>query len=475
MAFADQTFMRRIWTQWCVGLFLFMGSTLWLCAQIPQYGMSLVARPDPAKVGADVAFHLVVTNLSPFVLGTFQVTAFVEGAGTFQSATNSLGFATNQVSANGLTNTLYFEIPVLTNNQVADFRYTFRPTARGSIQQNLWIQSASTAFFATNYTTPLLAGVADLQVGFRSVPTGNLPGDLLACTITVTNRGPDRVEDVRLTNSWPEGFFLQGVDPSSLVLDRRSPEWVVLLGPMGVGEGRSVQIRFQPRAAGVFPWTARAGVPDFATTPGWIPEATARVTVVEPGPASFRVVMLGSNVFNRQTGLMQQRIRVENVGSNAVEAVRVMVRNSATGLFNAQGTNGAVPFVTLGEPMLPGEARDLWLQTFNPSRTPGPDPEVSGIDVPTPGGFQPETVPIPIERVVRNPDGTVGLEFPTQPGRRYVVRFGPGLRAKGELALPVQTATANRVQWLDWGPPLTPIPPADAASRFYEVLEVTWP
>lgn len=214
--------MRRTWIQWRVGLLLFLGSLFGLTAQIPQYGMALVARPDPAKVGSDVAFQLVVTNLSPFVLGTFQVTAFVEGAGTFQSATNVLGFATNQVSANGLTNTLYFEIPVLTNSQVADLRYTFRPTDRGSIEQSVWIQSASTAFFSTNYTTPLLAGVADLRVGFRSIPTGSLPGDLLSCIITVTNQGPDRAGDVRLTNSWPAGFVLQGVDPSGLVLDRRS-------------------------------------------------------------------------------------------------------------------------------------------------------------------------------------------------------------------------------------------------------------
>lgn len=467
--------MRRIWFHWLGGVLLFVGSFVGLRAQIPQYGMELLVRPNPAKVGSDVAFQLVITNLSPFVLGTFQVTAFVEGAGTFESATNVLGFATNQVSANGLTNTLFFEIPVLTNTQVADLRYTFRPAARGSIQQNIWIQSASTAFFSTNYTTPLLAGVADLRVGFRSIPTGSLPGDLLACIITVTNRGPDRAGDVRLTNSWPAGFVLQGVDPSSLVLDRRSPEWVVLLGALGVGEGRSVQVRFQPQAAGVFSWTARAGVPDFATTPGWIPEATTRVTVVEPGPGRFRVTTLAPSAFNRQTGLMQQRIRVENVGVNAVEAVRVMVRGGANGLQNAQGTNGVVPFVTLDEPLLPAEGRDVWLQTFNPARTPGPDPELSCVEVPVPGGFQPETVLVPVDRVVRNPDGTVGLEFPAMPGRRYTVRFGSGLGSRGQIALPVLTATANRIQWLDWGPPLTPIPPADAASRFYEVLEVTWP
>lgn len=467
--------MRRSWIHRLVGLLLFWGSLAGLRAQIPQYGMELVARPDPAKVGSDVSFQLVITNLSPFVLGTFQVTAFVEGAGNFQSATNVLGFATNQVSANGLTNTLYFEIPILTNNQVADLRYTFRPTTRGSIHQNLWIQSASTAFFATNYTTPLLAGVANLQVGFRSVPTGNLPGDLLACVVAVTNRGPDRAGDVRLTNSWPAGLVLRGLDPLSFVIDRRDSGWVVLLGALGVGEGRAVQVRFQPTTAGLFSWTARAGVPDFATSPGWIPEATTRVTVVEPGPGSFRVTTLAPSTFNRQTGLMQQRVRVENIGSNAVEAVRVMVRGGVNGLHNAQGTNGVVPFVTLDEPLLPGEFRDLWLQTFNPARTPGPDPELSGVEVPIPGGFQPETVRVPIDRVVRNPDGTVGLEFPAQPGRRYAVRFGSGLGSPGRIALPVLTATANRIQWLDWGPPLTPIPPAEAASRFYEVLEVTWP
>ncbi|MFM7215907.1 MAG: hypothetical protein ACKO3H_13620 [Verrucomicrobiota bacterium] len=467
--------MRRFWRDWFIGVLLFLGSLVGLRAQVPQYGMELVAKPDPARVGSDVAFRLVITNLTSFAQGTFQVTAFVEGAGTFLSATNVLGYATNQVSGNGLTNTVFFEIPVLTNNQVADLRYAFRPSTRGSIQQNIWIQSAGTVFYVTNYTTRILAGVADLEVGFRSVPRGSLPGDLLACTLTVTNRGPDRAGDVRLTNSWPAGFVLQGVDPSGMVLDRRDPEWVILLGSLDVGEGRSVQVRFQPQASGTFPWTARAGVPDFGTSPGWIPAATTRVSVAEPGPGSFRVATLAPSVFSRQTGLMQQRIRVDNVGSNPVEAVRILVRGSPTGLYNAQGTNGLVPFVTLTEPLLPGEGRDLWLQTFNPSRTSGPDPELSGVEVPLPGGFQPETVPVLIDRVVRNPDGTVGLEFPTQPGRRYIVRFGPGLRAKGELALPVQTATANRVLWLDWGPPLTPIPPADAASRFYEVFEVTWP
>lgn len=74
-----------------------------------------------------------------------------------------------------------------------------------------------------------------------------------------------------------------------------------------------------------------------------------------------------------------------------------------------------------------------------------------------------------ISRTVNLPNGDVLVEFATIPGRIYAVQYSSDM-VNWQTALPVITAPANRVQWIDAGPPGTSSSPAQASVRYYRVI-----
>ena len=61
--------------------------------------------------------------------------------------------------------------------------------------------------------------------------------------------------------------------------------------------------------------------------------------------------------------------------------------------------------------------------------------------------------------------------FPTTPGRNYTVVYSDNvLFSNAMIAPPSIEAPANRVQWIDYGPPTTTSAPTNATARFYRVF-----
>jgi uncharacterized repeat protein (TIGR02543 family) len=75
-----------------------------------------------------------------------------------------------------------------------------------------------------------------------------------------------------------------------------------------------------------------------------------------------------------------------------------------------------------------------------------------------------------IESIRTLTDGRVVLEFLSVPGATYNIELAPTLLGDWTTLPMLLTAGANRTQWIDYGPPITP-PLTDA--RFYRVREVT--
>ncbi|MBN9689173.1 MAG: DUF11 domain-containing protein [Verrucomicrobia bacterium] len=464
----------RNWAKWvvCCWMWILGGGTL--LGQSDSFGIRFGAVPDPAFARSDVSFTLAVTNLTFLIVNDVQVTVLLQGAGTFRSAEIANGFATNSISFNGETNTVIFFLNFLTNSGVATMRYTFRPTSFGEITQTVFVQTINTPTQSTNYVTAVRAGRADLTVGIQAVPVGSLAGDLVAYTLAVTNSGPDLAADVRLTNTLPAGLSLLGVDPG-FPFNQRGSEVVVRLGALATNQGTAAQLRVQPQVSGALRLQASVGAPGYDNPAGSNRQASATMTVATPGPGVLTASLVSAQQFNPQTGLMQQRVRVRNVGGTGVSATRVLVSGLTNTLANAQGTNGTTPFVTLSSPLGAGGAEDLWLMIFNPSRVPGGNPAVSALDVPLPGPLRPYGTNVAVGYPQTKSDGTVWIEFPTTPGRQYAVLYGNDVQLLSGIALPVVVAPANRLQWIDSGPPLTSSSPTNAASRMYQVIELTWP
>ena len=103
-----------------------------------------------------------------------------------------------------------------------------------------------------------------------------------------------------------------------------------------------------------------------------------------------------------------------------------------------------------------------------PTRLPVPDPTLLAVAVPAFDPTGPQGVPPDILKVDFAP-GRVLVEFESVPGRNYSVQYSEDAFATTYTAQPSITATANRTQWIDSGPPKTISVPG--GSRFYRVIQ----
>ena len=64
------------------------------------------------------------------------------------------------------------------------------------------------------------------------------------------------------------------------------------------------------------------------------------------------------------------------------------------------------------------------------------------------------------------------LEFSAEPEIKYYIQYTDSLIEGWTTVLPEVVSQANRIQWIDRGPPETASAPGDASSRFYRVIRV---
>ena len=69
------------------------------------------------------------------------------------------------------------------------------------------------------------------------------------------------------------------------------------------------------------------------------------------------------------------------------------------------------------------------------------------------------------------PDGGQLIEWSAEFGRRYAVQYSDNLTTWHQVE-PAVTAPANRVQWVDDGPPKTASHPRSVPHRYYRILEL---
>jgi hypothetical protein len=196
--------------------------------------------------------------------------------------------------------------------------------------------------------------------------------------------------------------------------------------------------------------------------------------VLTPSPA----------VTNFQTGLKEQTILVTNLTGLDASAVRVLVSGLTNQLFNAVGTNLAPvlgtnffkPFVTYNGPLTNGQGVKLLIQI-----APRGGPSLNFGQFAAYGLFASDwsapkatgtTTNLNISRIIKLPNGNVLLEFPATAGKSYTIVYSDnGSFTNAVVAAPAVTAQANRVQWIDYGPPTTVSAPSSTPARYYRVYQ----
>ncbi len=176
---------------------------------------------------------------------------------------------------------------------------------------------------------------------------------------------------------------------------------------------------------------------------------------------------------NRQTGLFQQEVRINNAGSAPLSGVRVFALGLDGGirLWNATGTN------EFGEPyyeyegVIPvGSNVVFTLDYYSPDMV-TPAPHLRGWSSLT-------SAPVPVVGAAYNQlrifssAGKVFVEFDTVPGDYYQVQYTSNMVNWIAAGNPVM-AGGTKLVWEDTGPPKTYPHPSGAPFRAYRIIHST--
>jgi len=456
------------WWRWllaCAALLTAAGQDLGLL------GLRFSANPAPGRVAQQVVYTLNVTNLTGLTLSNLVVQVGLSGDVVMTGATNSLGTATNTASFASFT------MSPFANATQATLTYGGVPTAHGIVTHTVIAGIGGIFAEIGAFTSTNIAGIAELGVAFGALPGGTVVNDLVGYSLTVTNKGPDAAVGTEVFHSLPAGFQFVAVAPSSVTAVVSGSQLRLRLGTLASATGRLLELSMRPTQTGVQALVARIEAPGYVNP---VPAgATSQTTLTVTNAFlvnGLTATIASPQVFNPQTGLMEQRLRLANAHSNAVPAARVMLSGLRDWLYDAWGTNGSTPFVTYPAAVNPGQTVDFLVTYFSQSREPGPDPGLTALSVPVPVVPHPGGTLVGGVRIRPWFNGASMVEFPAVEGQRYAIRYAatPAM-TNAWTVQPLVTAPGSWVQWLDQGSPSTLSLPSNAPSRFYRVHAVPTP
>lgn len=324
--------------------------------------------------------------------------------------------------------------PVPDGNGAAEIR--LRATDRDGLSAEALVRVSVQAV----NDAPLAAAIPD-QTADRQANPISLGIAAFFSDVDLSREG-DRLEYSLVANSNPALF-------SAVELDENSGAMVLRIAPYRSGEA-TLEVR--------------------ATDLGGLSAgASFRVEVADLPPPELTLV--GGVVLNRQTGLFEQRITILNGGVRDLGGFQLQVSGlpKDVTLQNASGPGGGISYLT---PLPVGQSLTLTLEFLSASRQANFTPVV------TASPALPEPAPEAAaggEAILRSDlleDGFL-LEFTAVPGARYQVLYSPD-NARWLVSPVTILAGANRVQWIDRGPPKTESKPG-SGSRFYRVQRIADP
>lgn len=450
---------------------LLTGLTTRVCGQA-SFNLSVSDSPDPVDANQSLTYFISVTNRTGILLSDVFVTNRFSGpvqvigttnsrAGIVFTSTNSVVFLTDSFPGAGETNLL--------------LSLVVRPTAFGSLTNTITVAAfnLNTTNATTNVVTQVIAGQPDLAIAIRGPTQPVLVNDWMSYALTVSNVGGDAAPNVIVSNILPADLKIISVVPSNNVVTTSNfLQWSV--GRLGIGEFSNLTVTVQPTNAGVAAFFASVSAANVLDT-NTVNNTASTNIIVEPLLAGSLVASnVSAMVFNPQSGLMEQTVRLVNVGTTSAPSARIIVSELTNRLFNAVGTNDGNPFVVYGAALEANQSVDLLFEYFIPTRLPVlvDDSQLHPFAMPASNLAPPGGTPFLITLVTNLPNGDILIEFPSLPGRSYTVLYSTNPGFTNELAAqPSIIAPADRVQWIDDGPPKTVSRPASVSERFYRVIQ----
>jgi len=443
------------------------------------FSISTFNTGTPAFASGYVTNFITVSNLTGFNLSTVYVTNAYSGSVSFiaeySDYTNDV--TTNNVDVSG--DTVLFSFNDVTNEAAIDLEIIWQPQAAGLFTNAIGVYAYGVTNTAgVSLVTPVYSGQADLGVNLAVVSQAYITNywvitnDWASYLVTVTNLGPDTATGVLLTNALPPGAILVSPKNQTVV----SNNWILNLGTLASGAGTQYRFTIQPTNAGAYSLIASVSATNLYDV-NVANNLAVQFLSVTNYLATLSVGTNSGQSLNFQNGLIEQTIQATNISGTAAPAVRVVVTGLTNELFNASGTNAGHPFVTYPAALAAGNEARLRLQYF-PHNLPFPftNSQLTAYAVPasvlnyTPFAAIQYQTNLNISRIVEQADGDMLIEFPSVLGDSYTIVYSDNmLFSNAMIASPAYIAPANRVQWLDYGPPATVSAPTNSSQRFYRV------
>jgi uncharacterized repeat protein (TIGR01451 family) len=440
-----------------------------------QFGLSVTPSANSILVGNSLTYTITVTYLNSGSIDAV-VTNFLPGSAQFQSATN-------YYNSSGVysTNPVVFGLNSLPSGDPVQMTVTVLPTAVGSITDTVIVASTDSGYTNTVSTNVVVQVtnvviLADLGVTMTGPSQVVITNDWMTYGVTVTNAGPNTAVGVMLTNTLPPGVI--GIFPTTNQAVGSNIITVFTLGTLTNGSFTNLFFTVAPTNAGILPFSASvgSGTPDTNTANNF---ASTNITVTNYLPGQLVAGTNSSQSYNPQNGLVEQSVTVTNIGTNAVDAVRVVVTGLTNGfLANAVGTNAGNPFVVFAAMLNTNQSVNLLMQYYTPTRSAF---SFSNSELNPFAVFVPDLAPptaaavstnINIYRILMLTNGDVLLEWPTITNQTYTVVYSDNVSfSNAMIAPPSITALGTRLQWIDYGPPTTVSAPTNAPVRFYRVYQ----
>jgi uncharacterized repeat protein (TIGR01451 family) len=443
-------------------------------ASAQSFGLSVTHSASSILVSNSVTYTIDLTNLISGLIPIVVVSNVLPTSVQFVSASSTQGVFTNY----GNITVFYLGQFVAAN---AEMILTVQPTAVGFITNAITLVTTN---FVNNVTlttnsvtqvTNVVPTQADLGVTLAGPLQAIIVNDSMTYNITATNLGPGTAPAVLLTNTLPPGVIFKSVSPN-VAFNVIGSNRVFNLGTLASGGGTNLFFTVQPTNAGVLNFFTSIGAASIVDPNLTNNFTSTNLTIFNYFSGPLFVVTNSAQLPNPQNGLTEQSIFLSNnVGTN-VFAVRVVVTNLTKQLFNAVGTNNGNPFVVLNTSLNAGDSVNLLLQFAPRGSFPLASSQLQAFAVPplnlTPPAISSSSKLLNISRIVPLTNGTMLIEFPSVLGRRYTVVYSDNISfSNAMIAPPSIVAPANRVQWIDYGPPATTNSPAHSTNRFYRVFQ----
>jgi uncharacterized repeat protein (TIGR01451 family) len=455
---------------------------LWLAVGL----MTGSLRTEAQGYGLSVSSSVSAIQVSNLLTYSINVTTLV-GSSNAQ-LTNALPASVQIISVSAVPNqvsyttngsVVLFNLGVFAPGGLAQLTVTAEPTVAGFITNTVTVASTYITNTATTNVVVLVTNAvppeADLGVAIVGPVQTVITNDFMTYTISVTNLGPRDAAGVLLTNTLPPGVILIGVNPTNQTYTVASSNLVFNLGTLNNGGYEYFQFTVQPTNIGVFSFAAAIGTSAVVDTNIDNNTASTNIDVVGYSPGTLVAVTNSGQTINLQNGLTEQSIMLTNTGTNDVAAARVLVTGMARQLYNAVGTNNGNPFVYYSAPLAASSSVSLLLQ-YNPRGFfPFTNGQLQAYAVSLPNWTPPIAIStstnLYLSRIVELTNGNQLIEWPAVTNRTYTVVYSDNiLFSNAMIAPPSIIAPANRVQWIDYGPPTTVKAPANASARYYRVF-----